>query len=306
MSIFKTAYDTAACRGYITDKVMDGLTRADIKGLLTSSKLNDVVLVIGGHLVDELVPTFNHPILFKDKNGIDKLAIDVRGYGKWDSVQQEYVVRDTASYDGLMVRAGLNEIWLEPNGPDRIRSLSVFPLSVFASWIGEAVAKRLALEAQDQFTVSVLAAIFYLNLFWDNERSTNPTKMDKAFLVSVISRGLNYKSDMVYDIVEKHAGIIDVNAYCEACKSYSQSVRLRDLNASTLFAMIGGYWYGSSGREVIAVALEHPPTWLSLLWQAMYIQGYRNAGLTKILERSTYKRQSSQFGLAVSSLLKTN
>jgi hypothetical protein len=306
MSIFKTAYDTAACRGYITDKITDGLTRADIKSLLTSSKLNDVALVTGSHLVDELVPTFSHPILFKDRNGTEKLAIDVRGYGKWDSVQQEYVVRDTASYDGLMVRAGLNEIWLEANGPDRIRSMSVFPLSVFASWIGEAVAKRLALEAQDQFTVSVLAAIFYLNLFWDNERSTNPNKMDKAFLVSVISRGLNYKSDMVYDIVEKHAGIANVNDYCEACKSYSQSVRLRDLNVSTLFAMIGGYWYGNSGREVIAVALEHPPTWLSLLWQAMYIQGYRNAGLTKILERSTYKRQSSQFGLAVSSLLKTN
>jgi hypothetical protein len=306
MSIFRTAYDTTACRGYLTNKVLDGLTRADIKGLLVTSKLNDAVLVTGGHLTDEIVPSFSHPILFKDKDGTDKMAVDVRGLGKWDSIQQQYVVRDTASYDGLMVRAGLNEIWLESSGPDRIRSLSTFPLSVFASWIGEAVAKRLALEAQDQFTVSVLAAVFYLNLFWDKERSENPSKEDKAFLVSVISRGLNYKSDMVYDIVERHAGIIDVASYCEACKSYSQSVRLRDLNAATLFAMISGYWYGNNGREVIAVALEHPPTWLSLLWQAMYIQGYRNAGLTKILERNTYKRQSSQFGLAVSSLLKTN
>lgn len=304
MSIFKTAYDTAACRGYITSKITDGLTRADIKDLLRKSQFDNVVEVIGGHLTDEIVPAFNHPILFKDRNGVEKLAVDIRSTGRWDSAQQQFVVRDITLQQGILWRAGLNEIWLEENGPDKIRSLSTFPLSVYASWIGEAVAKRLALEAQDQFTVSVLAAIFYLNLFWPNERSSNPDKMDKTFLVSMIARGLSYKADAVYDIVEKHAGILDVSDFCQACKDYSQSTRLRDLNQATLIGIVGGYWYGPNGREIIAVALEHPPTWICLLLQAMYIRSYNKAGLTKILERGTYQRQSSQFGLSVTNILR--
>lgn len=306
MSIFRTAYDTTACNGYVLDKIKDGLARADAKYEFKKGEDSDIVIVRGGHLVDELVPAFNHPILFKDANSVEKIAIDVRGFGRWDSAQQEYVVRDAAAYESLIIRGKLNKVWLEDGGVDRIRALSIFPLSVYSAWIGEAVAKRLALEVQDQFTVSVLAAITYLNLFWNEDRSRNPDKMDKTFLVSNIARGLGYKADSVYDIVEQHPGIVDISNFCEACKQYSQSTRLRDLNTSTLIAMVSGYWYGNNGREVIASALEHPPTWLSVLWQAMYVRSYTNAGLTKILERGTYKRQTGQFGLAVSSLVQAS
>lgn len=305
MTIFKTAYDTTACRGYVTEKISEGLARASAKYLLTKNDATNILEVRGGHLIDELVPVFSHPFLFKDNDGVEKLVIDVRGFGKHDSIQNEYTVRDVASYDSLLVRVNLNNIWLEDSGPDRIRALSLFPVSVYAAWIGEAIAKRLALEPQDQFTVSVIAAIFYLNLFWPKDRSLNPNKLDKTFLVSSISRGLSYRAEMVYDIVEKHSGIVDVSDFCDACKVYSQSTRMRDLNPATLFAITGGYWYGNNGRETIAVALEHPPTWLSLLWQSMYVYSYKNAGLTKILERSTYKKQSNQFGMAVSNLIRT-
>jgi hypothetical protein len=304
MSIFKTAYDTTACRGYMISKVQEGLTHAHIRELLRKDNTVQVYEVQGGHHIDELVPSFAHPILFKDKEGKEHLAIDVRGIGKYDSIQNSYVVRDVSAYEGMLIRAGLNDIWLEPTGPEQVRNLSTFPLAVYANWVGEAVAKRLALEPQDQFAVSVLAAILYLNLFWDEEKTRDLNKIDKTYLVGAITRGLNYKADTVYDIVEQHAGLANIEEFCNACKEFTQSVRMRDLNASTLFAMVGGYWYGVNGRELIAVALEHPPTWMSLLWQAMFVRSYHNAGLTKILERSTYKRLSGQFGIQLANLVK--
>lgn len=304
MTIAKTAYDTTACRGFILSKIQEGLTRAHIQDLLSAVPGSQVIEVRGGHYVDELVPSFSHPILFKGKDGVERLAIDVRGLGRYDPVQGQYTVRDVASYEGLQIRSSLNEIWLTESGPEQVRNLSTFPMSVYASWIGEAVAKRLALEPQDQFAVSVLAAVFYLNQFWPQDKTQSPSKVDKAYLVSAITRGLNYKADTVYDIVEQYAGLASVEEFCNACKEHTQSVRMRDLNPSTLFVMTGGYWYGTNGREVIAVALEHPPTWMSLLWQAMFDRGYRNAGLTKILERTTYKRQGGQFGMQVANLVK--
>lgn len=302
MSIYKTAYDTTACRGAIITKIQENLTQALIRGLLVFDETTRTYQVRGGHLVDELVPTFNHPILFKDASGVDHLAVDVRGLGSFNRDQNTFVIRDSNAYNGVTLRANLNEVWLTPMGPERIRSMSVFPLMVYANWVGEAVAKRLALDPQDQFSVSVLAAILYLNMFWDVEKSTNPTKIEKSLMVSQITRGLSYKADLVYDIVEQFPGIATIAEFCQACRDLTQSARLRDLNEATLFAMTGGYWYGNNGREVIAVALEHPPTWLSLLWQAMSDRSYRNSGLAKILERTSYKRAGNMFGIQVASL----
>lgn len=302
MSIYKTAYDTTACRGAIITKIQDNLKEAYIRDLLYFDDVTKTYQVRGGHLVDELVPTFNHPILFTDPGGEQRLAVDVRGLGSFNRDQNVFNIRDTNAYNGITLRANLNQVWLEDMGPERMRGMSVFPLMVYANWIGEAVAKRLALEPQDQFSVSVLAAIFYLNLFWEADKSANPTKIEKTLMVSQITRGLSYRADMVYDIVEQHAGIGNIAEFCQACRDLTQSARLRDLNEATLFAMVGGYWYGTNGREVIAVALEHPPTWMSLLWQAMSDRSYRNAGLSKILERNSFKRAGNMYGIQVASL----
>lgn len=306
MSISRTAYDTTACRGYLIQKIKDGLQKASIKNLIfPNQKFNNIYLIQSEHLVDELVPSFNHPIEFSNSTGQLCVAVDVRPYGRKDSATGEYVVRDNNAYNGVIMRALTTKIWIYDDvGPNQLRTFSLLPLNVYANWIGEAVAKRLALEPNDQFTVSILAAVLYLNLFWTDDVSKSPSEMDKTFLVSTITRGLGFKADSVYDIAHAWAGLRNVEDFCNACKDQTQSVRMRDLNPTTLFAMVGGYWYGNNGRELIAAALEHPPTWISLLWQAMTDRSYKNAGLAKILERSTYKRQSEQFNMALANLVR--
>ena len=292
MSVRQTAYDTTACAGFLTAKTQEGLSKALIQRLIWPKDGEKLVVVQGGVLVDELVPSFLHPMVI-DQGGEQLVAVDVRTTGRWDGAQGKFVVRDTTSYEAAMIRARLNEQWLR--APEPLRNMSSLPLNLYSNVLAEAITKRLALDPGDQFIVGILAGIFYLNQFWSAEQSANPSKEDKTYLVSALTRTLNFKGDAVYDVVEAHAGLSSLEAFCEACKAYTQSVRMRDLNVATLFGMIGGYWYGNNARELIAVALEHPPTWITLIYEAISNRGYRNAALTKVLDRGVYRKHTGQF-----------
>jgi hypothetical protein len=52
----------------------------------------------------------------------------------------------------------------------------------------------------------------------------------------------------------------------------------------------------------VAVSLEHPPTWLSLIWEGFNNRGMRISGLSQILERSTYRNQKDLFTNALVNL----
>lgn len=290
MSKFQTAYDTSACSATIIKKTQDGLTRAFIQGLLKVDQETGLVLVQGGALVDELVPSFAHPMLFN--HGHDQhVAVDVRAAGKYSADQGEFSVRNKPEYDAIRLRGILTEVWVS-GSVETVRNLSALPLMLYANWVGEAIAKRMALDPGAQYATTILAAVLYLNLF---ETQVADEGEHRSYLVSTIARTLGYKSEVVYDVVEAHSTISNVAEFCEACKEYTQSVRMRDLNQATLYAMVGGFWYGNNGREIIAVALEHPPTWLTLIFQAYNDRTFKNAGLTKITERGTFKRHAPTF-----------
>ena len=299
MTIYQTAYDTTACAGYQTGKIRAGLQAAMVQGLLASSPYcGQYALVQGSATVDQLVTSFAHPMAF-EHNGVMMIGQDVRPLGRWDSVQGEFVPRNRSEYDAHQVRGLLNCHWLQD--PVALRSVTALPLQVYANWIGEAVAKRLALDARDQLAVSVLAGVLYLNLFWNQEELNTA---DKQYISSTLTRTLNFKAEMVADVVDAYPVIRSVPELCEAARNFTQSVRMRDLNASVLFAIVGGYWYGNNGRETIATALEHPPTWLALIYQALHDRGYHNTNLTKLLDRPSYKKQGQLYTLQLLNLVK--
>ena len=63
MSVFQTAYQTSACAGTVTSKIVEALIRARIENYIRPEQgYSDLYLVRRDRFVDELVPTFAHPI----------------------------------------------------------------------------------------------------------------------------------------------------------------------------------------------------------------------------------------------------
>jgi hypothetical protein len=119
----------------------------------------------------------------------------------------------------------------------------------------------------------------------------------------MIATALSMKQLTVYDQIKDHLIIRNVEEFCTQCQEATQSVRLNNLNVMTLTSIVGGLWYATNGRELMGVALEHPPTWLMLVERALSDRSYNSSGLGEFLGRGVFKRLSENYRAQINLLV---
>jgi hypothetical protein len=301
MTIHKTAYDTLACNGMILAKTTDPLEKARLFGGLHYIGSN-IYQVEGGDSSNDVVPSFAHPMLFpsSDSNHNDaSLAIDVRSLGKFDPNHRVFVARLGSDLKLAQIRASLNKIWLD-RPTTMLRDISPLPMMVFANWISEALGTKYYLEFEQRFKLNILAGVFYNSLF-SNESTIDEN--EKHRLSAKISTSLRVQQGDVYEVVSKTPVIGNLTEFCKAAAEIADSVRLAELNPGIMMTILGYTWNGNATRELIYVALEHPPTWIAILLAAYTDRAYKMTPLTKIAERMARGDGGKQFSNAVQRLL---
>ena len=285
MTVSKTAYDTVACSSYLMKKTIDAIEIAYIHGQLKRMPDSLVFLVEGGNTVLDSIPAFAHPLEFMDSEKRPCLAVDVRSFGKWDTSKNEFHIRNDIEYKLAIYRAQLSSIWINDHVAI-LRDISPTTMIVFASWISESVARRYSLDPREQLNLAILSAIFYNSLFTDSKELDEREKMRVA---TAISRNVRASSQDVLAIMDQVTVVNSLNEFCEMAAEITGSVRLKELTTGLLFSIIAGTWFGTNAKELIVVALEHPPTWMSILMLAFSERTFKNSGVTKIAERSGNK-----------------
>lgn len=285
MTIFNSAYSTHATTGYVVNKLQSSLESNYYR--YDTRPHSEGVHSIQGAMND--VPLFNYPYILKLKDK-DVAFFDARNI---TTMQRDgsSVVRDQIAFQSRAIHAKLALDWHQ-GYQNRIRDINGFGLAVYASWLGEVIAKRFALDPMTQLHVSILAGIFYINNFWDK---TEADKEDVAYIFSALTRICGYRNSDIVDIIEAYPIIRDVEDFCTCVKEFTQNVRLGDLNPATLYGVVRGSWFSSAGGEIVAVALEYPPTWLYMLFEALVNRGFKKAGLTAIAERNSYRKYHEGF-----------
>jgi hypothetical protein len=297
MTRFATAYDTTACGGYVLDRLKDGIQLALIKGDLGFARIphTRIFEVRGSGAASSAIPEFAHPFPF-EHNGELCLAIDVRPFGHYDRMEGHFVVRNPIEYDLLVHRAKLNDIWIS-NDFAILRDVSPMAVSYFASWIAENVAKRFALDPREQLDLAILAAFHYLCLFLPDEQLADQTKMK---MVTQISRAVRCSAQDVLQVIDQqHKPCITLTDFCMEAKSVTKSVRLQEFGPGVLVSILKGTWFGVHSQEMLAVAIEHPPTWLAVLLAAHVERTYKNTMLGRLVEKQAKKEGGQQFVRAV-------
>lgn len=285
MTIVNTAYQTTVLRHSNVSKIQNAVEAAYAHGELDDLG-NGIYTLASFGAAAGATPSFNYPVLSKDSMGDDIVVFDARTLVSPSANEMErYRVREPYKFDAYKIGAGLALNWAR-GMQSRLRDVSQLPLMVYSSWFGEMMAVRFGLDAGTQLKISIMAGIFYLNQFSDEK----PDEREKAYYVVALQRACGYRPSDIQPIVDSYAEINDIQHLCESIREYTQKVQLEDLNASTLVATAGGYWYYNHGREAIAVALEYPPLWLQIVFQAITDRGFKKARLTSILERNTYRR----------------
>lgn len=305
MAIYETAYDTTACSGSRVRKLVEDIQKAAVMGglgtITVSQKENGSDFMIytaeGGAASIDTVPFFAHPV-FAKLNDTNELVVDIRAYGKYNAPQSQFVVRNGPEYAWSLKRAILNKLWVQGR-TDAIRDLSPIPMAVYSSLISECIARRFALDPSEQMTVASLSAFFYYCLF----RDTNFTEEGIHRMVGTIARNTRIPADKIYNSIGDLKMILDLDELCAVIRERCNNVALDNLNTGVLYAACCGNWFGTNAREILAVGLEHPPTFVMIVAASLESATYKRSTLAKISARYDKQGAGDNFIRSINVLL---
>lgn len=311
MPIFLTGYDTRAGKGLVTAPIVSLIQRAVVQtnfadknatlnGIDLGTATNPSVALITTTTPEEMsIPPLVFPMYVEmgsvsGRKSNSYVFVDVRPYlsGTQLSPGNSLNIRQKDNFDFFTVNGILTAGWIKENKRNSFKFLGSAPLAVYSNMISQAIDRHLGLDPLEQLKISIVAAAFYINLF--NEKST----FVESEMVSVtrnIGNVLKAPAELVYEILENLDPMKDLEGLVEAIKKIVDNPRLDVLNLGTLVTVINGMWYGPYGKELIIAALEHPPTWVSILYAAYTDRGMKHSGVTKITERFKGSRGGDDF-----------
>ena len=293
MTYRKTAYDTIACSGAMISKIIEPITVSDGKTNSSYCGIGE----INGMYGQDRIPSFLHPIYIER---LKNIFVDVRPYVGFDKFTQEVFIKNQTGYKLTCLRGALNKIWVIEK-PAYLRDISSFPMAAYVAWLSENIARRFALDGAAQYQLSILTAIFYNSHFTDDK---DLSSTDKQHLASYLSRQLKLSGEDVYNVLEQYSVIHSIDEYCEAARVITGSVSLQQLNKGTLISVINNTFFGVNASENAAVAIEHPPTWMGILLDAIQNQAfYKNTIIGGIISRKQFDDSRTSFLRSVVSML---
>lgn len=295
--MFLTPYHTTQCSSIDVKGIQGALQRHEVHGDLApavtpkGSTLKGVVVV--PPYVKSLKP-FDLPLDYEGPKGL-KVAVDVRGFTRATGDNAFKVVAG-AEYEGAILRGALTYVWVSDlaNAMADMRRFHDLPAKVFVRLLSETIVRHLHLSPVDQQGVVAAAGLFYYsNFIAGNEVLTTDELERITVAVARISRISPQK------IAEFYTGdlprVNDLDGFCEAMRFITKNPRLEKVDAAFVITLMGGIWYGGAARRLVAVALEFPPIWLALVYQAATDRSFHGARLTKIVEEEDRNNAKAVF-----------
>lgn len=305
MPYCRTSYDTTAGQVQKLDPLALAIKQALVTGMLQERRLGvlksdqkSAVFVIGGNTDELHIPAFTHPYLIQNFKGQDYLVSDVRRFRnisrEWISEAEfEKNVSNKVEYGLTKSRAVLGLAWLDMSKVPTIRSRFSFAGTVFASWVTQAISRFYALDFGDQALIQATAIYYYHTLF-SLETKLEGSELELAVIHA--TKATNLSATTIMKLFESFGDVRSADDFCELVKtSTDNSVRLKDFNRGILMTLIGNTWYGTNAVEMLAVALEHPPTWIAIVYATLTERSYKNSQLFKIVEFNSKRGAGDQF-----------
>ena len=284
--MIKHVYETLPCAGYQLEGIVKAIKLAKTDGSLLPLELSDGTVIGRCFLVTPAakeVPPFAHPIQIHEQmpNGFHTFYIvaDARGFMRMDSFGK-YKITARSEYDFTVMRTYLQKLWTDGH-PSDLLNCGTIQLAAFTRWVSESIAQRLGLEPLAQMRATAIAGMYYLSLF---KATTDDIREDQLKMATQVAKATYIPLDKILEIVEGLDPMTCLKDFCDRLASHGQTIRLEKMNPALLYGILCGGWFGANAREIVAVALEHPPTWAALLYTAITDRGYRNCAIARYVE----------------------
>jgi len=250
------------------------------------------VFVTGLNFSEADIPFFAHPLLVKNNKGIPFLCTDIRPFISSNPNELDgFKPKNITEFNFIKSRTILNMAWLV-GGVSQIRSSLPLAGMVFAGWLSETIAKRFALDPKDQLTIAVASHYYYQSLFSETGLFDEDAIQRMAIQTSSATK---VDSKFIFEVFDKLKPMQNLQSLCDNIKEVTENIRLKDLNVGLLYNIVGNDWFGLNAKEIVAVALEHPPTWCALVYTALSERTFKNSNIARIAERYSKGNLSRNF-----------
>lgn len=294
---YRTSYETTIGSSLVVKPIEKAVVEACIRDMLYNQHLNIIntldvrpIVVMGLYASESNIPLFAHPLYLPNVQGYQFLCLDIRPFVRKERLEVDDwskipPIRNTTEYQFARDRFILNLAWLT-GATHQLQSQ--FPLAgtVFAGWLSELISRQYALDPRDQVALFCLSYLHYQSLFQESPDLDEETR--QAAVIHIIKTtpapGALIR-ECVDGILSKGYALGTINGYCDAVRDYLQNVRLEKFSAGVLVTLTGQSWFGLNAKEILAVALEHPPTWMAIVYTALQERTFRNSNIAKLAER---------------------
>ena len=299
MSIFKDSYQTTVGSISVTKQIEHAIKEAIIKDNINNVNLDvnnkqeyKPIFITGAYSSENDIPLFTHPITINFKN-VNYVCTDVRLYVTKNVPIDEInsSVKNRTEFNFAKSRGILNLVWLN-NGVNSIKNSLGFAGIVFSAWLSETISKTYALDFKDQTVLAIVTSLYYQSLFIDGSELDDDTKQRLA--VHTI-KATKAPAQMVFEVFDKIKSFSSIEDYCSTVKEVLENVRMKDFNLAMLLTIVRNSWYGTNSKEIISVALEHPPTWCAIVYTALNERTFKNSMIYRIAERFGKRGASDEF-----------
>lgn len=310
MTIFNDSYQTTNGSVLITKPIEVAIKEAFIKDGLNTVQLNVKenngvipVFITGSYASENEIPLFTHPISILNYQHKDYICTDLRFFVRKDTPLDriESGVKNLTEYNFAKSRAIMNLIWMaggrhtdaaNRQGVSQIKNGLPFAGIVFAAWLSETIAKAYALDFKDQTQLFILSSFYYQTLFTDE---TTIDQEAKERMATHTIKATKAPAEFVFSVFDKIGPIKDINDYCANVANVLENVRLKNFNLVMLLTIVKNSWYGNNAKEFIQVAIEHPPTWVAIVYTALSERTYKSSMIYRVAERYGKRGGSDEF-----------
>lgn len=314
--MFKSAYDTLPCRVYKMDDIYKGLEMAIAGNNPAVHSLGPVMIAqdmssIDRHsnisiLIDGLpnMNLFAHPVVItmydNTKNPSIYSISDARDVTKVDFSGQMKVT-SPAEFNLIRARTYLQAKWvlaLESG----ITSLPIhsFPLRIFARWIAESLTRRFNLDLDASLRVQAIAGFMYLSM---HQEKKDLEPHDLVDISVKIGRSVSVPVNIVSEVLDGIGYFENVVDFCDELTQRVGSSHLDGLNPIVLYGIIRGAWFGKNASEMVAVSIEHPPTFDALIYAAASTSSLQRTNLGTLVKAELRDKEALSYVEKVNGLI---
>lgn len=299
MAIFYSPYETTIGSKFNTDRSQTAIRQS--LGLnypwMKINEANKTVFIYP----NPVVPTFSHPLTIETVKGLTYTFCDLSSFIR-ERQEGEYVVANKPLFSLQTIRTVLTSDLIN-NGTRSIKSLSPNVVKTYVDLITSSLSMAFSLNNEEVLALRALSGWMYYSML-----HSDPYAGDLEFdaLVAKLAREINIPSSFLYRYLDQEF-YRNVGDFLEKIRQKISNPAVEKINEGLFYTVIAknlnaNVWIGLEKQEILAMSVEHIPTFVATLVICLSEQVFKNAGLTKMTLRN-FTRDKANFILAVNSIV---